>query len=107
MKWQFGGQQWILIRFSPWDTGEKWDYTEIVRQLFIDVKKASDSVRREVLYAILIEFGMPMKLVRLIEMCLNETYSKVHVVSSARSSYKTRNQNEKQNTLVENFADFC
>jgi hypothetical protein len=30
-------------------------------------------VRREVLYNILIEFGVPMKLVRLIKMCLNET----------------------------------
>jgi hypothetical protein len=36
-------------------------------------------VRIEVLYNILIEFGLPMKLVRLIKMCLNETYSKVHV----------------------------
>jgi hypothetical protein len=29
------------------------------------------------LYNILIEFGAPMKLVRPIKMCLNETYSKV------------------------------
>jgi hypothetical protein len=28
-------------------------------------------------YSILIEFGVPMKMVRLIKMCLNETYSKV------------------------------
>jgi hypothetical protein len=35
-----------------------------------------DSLRGEVLYNILIEFGIPMKLVRLIKMCLNETYSK-------------------------------
>jgi hypothetical protein len=28
---------------------------------------------------ILIEFGEPMKLVRLIKMCLNGTYSKVHI----------------------------
>jgi hypothetical protein len=34
-------------------------------------------VRREVLYNILMELGVPMKLVRLIKMCLNETYSKV------------------------------
>jgi hypothetical protein len=44
-----------------------------VHQLFIDLKKANDSVRRKVLYNILIEFGVPMKLVRLIKMCLNET----------------------------------
>jgi hypothetical protein len=31
------------------------------------------------LYNILIEFGIPMKLVRLIKMCLNETYSRVRV----------------------------
>ena len=30
---------------------------------------------RGVLYNILIEFSIPMKLVRLIKMCLNETYS--------------------------------
>ena len=42
-------------------------------------KKAYDSVRREVLYNILIEFGIPKKLVRLIKMCLTETYSRVRV----------------------------
>jgi hypothetical protein len=36
-------------------------------------------VRREVLYNILIEFGVSMKLVRLIKMCLTETYSKVRM----------------------------
>jgi hypothetical protein len=36
--------------------------------------KAYDSIRSEVLYNILIEFGVPMKLVRLIKMCSNETY---------------------------------
>jgi hypothetical protein len=30
-------------------------------------------------YNILIEFGVPMKLVRLIKMCSNKTYSKVHI----------------------------
>jgi hypothetical protein len=44
-----------------------------------DFNKAYDSVRREVWYNILIEFGIPMKLVRLIKMCLNETYSRVWV----------------------------
>ena len=48
-------------------------------QLFIDFNKAYDSVRREVLYNILIEFGIPMKLVRLIKMCLTETCSRIRV----------------------------
>ena len=46
-----------------------------MHQLFIHFKKAYDSVRREVLYNILIEFGIRMKLVRLIKMCLTEIYS--------------------------------
>jgi hypothetical protein len=46
---------------------KKWEYSETVHQLFIDFKKAYDSVRREVLYNILIEFVIPMKLVRLIK----------------------------------------
>jgi hypothetical protein len=54
---------------------KKWDYNETVHQLFIDFKKAYHSVRREVLYNILKEFGVPMKLVRLIKICLNETCS--------------------------------
>jgi len=48
-------------------------------RLCIDFKKAYDSVRREVLCNILIEFGIPKKLVRLINMCLAETFSRVRV----------------------------
>jgi hypothetical protein len=44
------------------DSGEKWEYNETVHQLFIDFKKAYGSVRREVLYHILIEFRVPMKI---------------------------------------------
>jgi len=49
---------------------KKWEYNEAVHQLFIDLEKAYDSVRREILYNILIEFGVPRKLVKLIKMCL-------------------------------------
>jgi len=50
-----------------------------VHHLFIDFKKAYESDRKEALYNILIEFGISMKLVRLIKMCLIETYSRVWV----------------------------
>jgi len=49
---------------------KKWEYNEAVHQLFIDFKKAYDSVRKKALYNILIEFTIPMKLVKLIKMCL-------------------------------------
>ena len=39
----------------------KWEYTEAVQQLFIDFKKDYDSVRRDILYNIITECGIPMK----------------------------------------------
>jgi hypothetical protein len=42
---------------------KKWKYSGTTHQLFIDFKRAYDSVRREVLYNILIEFGVRIKLV--------------------------------------------
>jgi hypothetical protein len=49
-------------------------YNYIVHQLFIDFKKAYDSVRREVLCSIVTEFC-----VGLVKMCVNETYSRVRI----------------------------
>ena len=60
-------------------------------QLFIDFKKAYDSVRREVLSKILIEFGIPRKLVRLIKMSLTETYSRVRVGKNVTDKFPVRN----------------
>jgi hypothetical protein len=39
----------------------------MMHQLFIDFKKAYDSIKREILYNILLEFGIPKKLIRLIK----------------------------------------
>jgi hypothetical protein len=39
-------------------TGEKEEHNRAVHQIFIDFKKAQDSVSREVLYNICIEFGI-------------------------------------------------
>ena len=49
---------------------KNWEFIEEVHQLFIDFKKTYESVRRGVLYKILIEFGIPRKLVSLIKMSL-------------------------------------
>jgi hypothetical protein len=61
------------------DNGEKMGLQRGSHEPFINFKKACDSIRREVLYNTLIEFGVLMNLVRLIKMCLNEIYSKVHI----------------------------
>jgi len=39
---------------------KKWEYNEAIHQLLIDFKKSYDSVRREVLYDIIIKFGIPV-----------------------------------------------
>ena len=70
---------------------KKWEYNEAVHQLFIDFKKAYDSVRREVLYNILTEFGIPMNLVRLIKICLTETCSRVRVGKNLSDMFPIRN----------------
>jgi len=70
---------------------KKWGYNEAVHQLFIDIKNAYDSVMKEVLYNILTEFGIPMKLARLIKMCLNETYSRVWVGTHLSDMFPIRN----------------
>ena len=57
---------------------KKWECNGTIHKLFIDLIKTYDSVAREVLYNIFIEFGIPKKIVRLLKMCLNETYNKVH-----------------------------
>jgi len=78
-----------------------------VHQLFIDFKKAYVSVRREVLYNILIEFGILKKLVRLIKMCLTETYSRVRVGKNFSDVFPVRNgikQRDALSPLLSNFA---
>ena len=61
-----------------------------MHQLFIDFKKAYDSVRRENLYNIVIEFGVLMKLVRLIKLYVNEIYSRVHVGKHSSDIFPTK-----------------
>jgi len=55
------------------------------------LKKTYDSFRRKVLYNILIESGIPMKLAKLIEMCLTETFSRVRVGKNLSDVFAVRN----------------
>jgi hypothetical protein len=70
-----------------------------VHHLFIDFKKAYDSVRREVLYNILIEFGIHMKMVKLIKRCLNETYGIVWVGKNLSDMFHIKNGLKKGDAL--------
>jgi len=73
----------------------------------MDFKKAYDSVMREDLYNIFIQFGIPMKLVILIKMCLTETYSRVRVGKNLSDMFPIRNglkQGDALSPLLFNFA---
>jgi hypothetical protein len=76
-------------------------------QLFIDFKKAYDSVKREVLYNILVDFGVPMEPIRLIKICLSEMCSKVRVGKHLSENFPVQNgviQGDALSPLLFNFA---
>jgi hypothetical protein len=78
-----------------------------VHQLCIDFKKTYDSIKREVLYNILLKFGIPKKLVRLIKICLNETYNKVRIGKLLSDNFPIQNglkQGDVLSPLPFNFA---
>jgi len=70
-----------------------------VCQLFIDFKKTYDSIRREALYNILIEFGIPVKLVRLIKIRLTEKCSRFRVGKNFSDMFPIKNSLKKGDGL--------
>jgi len=78
-----------------------------MHQKFKEFKKAYNAVQREVLYNILVEFGIPTKLVRLIKMYPNETYGRVWVGKHLSDMFPMKNglkQGDALQPLLFNFA---
>jgi hypothetical protein len=71
-------------------------HNRTMHQLFIDIKKAYDSVRKEVVYNILIKFGVPTKLVRLIKLYLNETFREVRAGKHLSHKFPVENTIHKE-----------
>jgi hypothetical protein len=76
-------------------------WTELVRY---------DSFRRDILYNVLNEFGIPLELASLIKMCLNETYRRVLVGKRSSDVLHVKNgfkQGDALSSLIFNFALEC
>jgi hypothetical protein len=56
---------------------KRWEYNDTAHQPFKDFMKTFD--RKEVLYNVLIEFGIPLERVTIIEICLSETCDKARI----------------------------
>jgi hypothetical protein len=104
----WGSWTWILMQWvNYWsyilhssNTWVIWEYNETVHLLFIDLKKGYYWVRRVVFYYILIKFGITMKLIRLIKMCVSETYSRVQVGKQFSDMFCIKNSLRQGGTLL-------
>ena len=65
-----------------------------------------DSVRKKVLHNILNEFGIPIKLVKPIKMCLNEIYSRVRVDKHLWDTFPIQNYLKQGDALSPLFLNF-
>jgi hypothetical protein len=92
----------LLIRYSAfigyWRKNRSINRT--VHQSVIDFEKACNS--GEIFHSILIGLGITIKQVRLIKMCLNETYSKDHIgkLCDAFPIQNSLNQGDAFSTLL-------
>jgi hypothetical protein len=57
---------YLIFRFRQM-LEKKWECNKAEHQLIINFNKAYESVRREILYNILTQFGIPIQFVRLIK----------------------------------------
>jgi hypothetical protein len=86
---------------------KKLEYNGAAHHIFIDLKKAFNSGRREVLYNILNGFGIPMKLDGLIKTCLHQTYNTAHTGKYLPEQFTTQHglkQGDALSPFLFNFA---
>ena len=74
--------------------------------LFVDFKNSCDSVRWEVLHNILIEFDIPVKLVRLV-ICMKETYNRFRVRKHQSGVFPIKNGFKQGNAFSPLFFGFA
>jgi hypothetical protein len=65
------------------------EYEVDIHYLYIDYKRAYDTINRAELVVIMKEFGIPMKLVRLVKMTLANKNIKMKIQGKLSSSFET------------------
>uniref|UniRef100_A0A8D9EGY4 Craniofacial development protein 2 n=1 Tax=Cacopsylla melanoneura TaxID=428564 RepID=A0A8D9EGY4_9HEMI len=68
---------------------KRMEYGKETHILFIDFKKAFDSLERQAILNAMIELGIPKKLTNLVSMCMEETHNKVRTQSGESETFKT------------------
>jgi len=67
-----------------------YEYNKDFHIIFVDFKKAYDSIDREQLWTTLRNFGIPRKLVRLVEICNQQTYCKVRFMGETSEAFECK-----------------
>lgn len=86
---------------------KKSEYNGSVHQLFVNFRKAYDSVRREVLYEISIEYGILKKLLRLIKMYMDGISSRVHTLNLLLDPFPVLNSLKQEHALTPMIFNFA
>jgi sorting nexin-29 len=67
---------------------KKYEYRQNIWQLFVDFKKAYDSIHQKSLYNIMDEVGIPKKLINLIKMCMENTQYQIRVDNTLSKAFE-------------------
>lgn len=65
-----------------------WEYNKEVHALFIDFRKAYDSINRKEIWQNMVDFGIPRKLIQLCKMCILNSKAKVRVENEYTETFE-------------------
>jgi hypothetical protein len=68
-----------------------WEHNVEIHQIFVDSQKAHDSIQRDKLYAIMVHFGIPNKLIRLTKATMEGSTYYVKIGTIMTDGFKVGN----------------
>lgn len=67
-----------------------YEYAKDLHMVFVDYKQAYDSVNREKLWEALKTFRIPLKIIKMVQLCNSETYSKVKIGNEVSMAFEIK-----------------